>query len=297
MDDERGHGLPRRTTTDLDDALDGTGAVLTAIRVGGNAGRVVDETVPLALGVLGQETVGPGGIAFALRTLPVMRDARTACRGQRTGRLVPQFHEPGRSGDRGVAGPPRRPGHRHLRLPHLARTGRRRCAWPSIERPGARLRGVEPPRLVDGGSGGRPGSAPRAVGERTRQGRGGGAPLRRRPRSRAGHDPQRVPRVLRAGGCHRADDARTRRITWATGGGAADRVLRRTVRRTLRCSRRLATCARRAPPHVHGRGRRRPGDDRGRYRRRTTEHRTKATGPSRWGSCVRSRPTPRSGSS
>ena len=74
MDDERGHGLPRRTTTDLGDALDGTGAVLTAIRVGGNAGRVVDETVPLALGVLGQETVGPGGIAFALRTLPVMRE-------------------------------------------------------------------------------------------------------------------------------------------------------------------------------------------------------------------------------
>jgi 6-phospho-beta-glucosidase len=78
MDDELGGGLPRRTTTDLDDALDGAGAVLTAIRVGGNAGRVVDETVPLALGVLGQETVGPGGIAFALRTLPVMRGLASA---------------------------------------------------------------------------------------------------------------------------------------------------------------------------------------------------------------------------
>lgn len=73
MDDERGGGLPRRTTTDLEDALDGAGAVLAAIRVGGNAGRIVDETVPVELGVLGQETVGPGGIAFALRTLPVMR--------------------------------------------------------------------------------------------------------------------------------------------------------------------------------------------------------------------------------
>ena len=77
MDEEHGGGLPRRTTTDLHDALDGAGAVLTAIRVGGNAGRVVDETVPLGLGVLGQETVGPGGIAFALRTLPVMRDLAT----------------------------------------------------------------------------------------------------------------------------------------------------------------------------------------------------------------------------
>jgi 6-phospho-beta-glucosidase len=82
MDDERGGGLPRRTTTDLNDALDGAGAVLAAIRVGGNAGRVVDETVPVELGVLGQETVGPGGIAFALRTLPVMRTlaARVAAR-------------------------------------------------------------------------------------------------------------------------------------------------------------------------------------------------------------------------
>jgi 6-phospho-beta-glucosidase len=74
MDEERGGGLPRRTTTDLDDALDGAGAVLAAIRVGGNAGRIVDETVPVELGVLGQETVGPGGISFALRTLPVMRE-------------------------------------------------------------------------------------------------------------------------------------------------------------------------------------------------------------------------------
>jgi len=82
MDEERGGGIPRRTTTHLDDALDGAGAVLAAIRVGGNAGRVVDETVPVELGVLGQETVGPGGIAFALRTLPVMRTlaARVATR-------------------------------------------------------------------------------------------------------------------------------------------------------------------------------------------------------------------------
>jgi 6-phospho-beta-glucosidase len=79
MDEERGAGgLPRRTTTDLDDALDGTSAVLTAIRVGGNAGRVVDEIVPVELGVLGQETVGPGGIAFALRTLPIMRRIASA---------------------------------------------------------------------------------------------------------------------------------------------------------------------------------------------------------------------------
>ncbi len=60
-------------TTDLDEALDGADFVFTAIRVGGLAGRVVDERVALDLGVLGQETVGPGGIAYALRTLPVAR--------------------------------------------------------------------------------------------------------------------------------------------------------------------------------------------------------------------------------
>jgi 6-phospho-beta-glucosidase len=61
-----------RTTTDLDEAVAGSDFVFTAIRVGGLAGRVQDERVALDLGLLGQETVGPGGIAFGLRTVPVM---------------------------------------------------------------------------------------------------------------------------------------------------------------------------------------------------------------------------------
>ena len=74
LDRERGRADVRlRTTTSLDDAVDGAGAVLVAIRVGGGEARAIDEEVPLSLGVLGQETVGPGGIAFALRTIPVMR--------------------------------------------------------------------------------------------------------------------------------------------------------------------------------------------------------------------------------
>jgi 6-phospho-beta-glucosidase len=58
-------------TTDLDQALRGTDFVFSAIRVGGLEGRTVDERVALDLGVLGQETVGAGGIAYGLRTLPV----------------------------------------------------------------------------------------------------------------------------------------------------------------------------------------------------------------------------------
>jgi 6-phospho-beta-glucosidase len=69
---EHGHRLPFRATTDLDDAVEGADFVFSAIRVGRLEGRAVDEAVPLAHGVLGQETVGPGGICFALRTIPVM---------------------------------------------------------------------------------------------------------------------------------------------------------------------------------------------------------------------------------
>jgi 6-phospho-beta-glucosidase len=69
---ERGHGPPADTTTDLVTAIDGAAVIFCALRVGGLEGRVVDEVVPLREGVLGQETVGPGGICFALRTVPVM---------------------------------------------------------------------------------------------------------------------------------------------------------------------------------------------------------------------------------
>jgi 6-phospho-beta-glucosidase len=65
-------GAPVVTTcTDLDEALRGAAFVFSAIRVGGLAGRAADERVALAQGVLGQETVGAGGIAYGLRTVPV----------------------------------------------------------------------------------------------------------------------------------------------------------------------------------------------------------------------------------
>ncbi|SCE67367.1 6-phospho-beta-glucosidase [Micromonospora coriariae] len=63
-----------RTATDLDEALDGADFVFSAIRVDGLAGRTVDERVALDLGILGQETTGPGGLAYALRTIPVCLD-------------------------------------------------------------------------------------------------------------------------------------------------------------------------------------------------------------------------------
>ena len=69
---EHGDALPFRVTTDLDDAVEGAAFVFAAIRAGRLEGRLVDESVPLSRGVLGQETTGAGGICFALRTIPPM---------------------------------------------------------------------------------------------------------------------------------------------------------------------------------------------------------------------------------
>ncbi|MFF3323780.1 6-phospho-beta-glucosidase [Streptomyces sp. NPDC002889] len=61
-------------TRDLDEAVRGADFVFSAVRVGGLAGRAADERIALAEGVLGQETVGAGGIAYGLRTVPVAVD-------------------------------------------------------------------------------------------------------------------------------------------------------------------------------------------------------------------------------
>jgi 6-phospho-beta-glucosidase len=59
-------------TDDLPLALDGADGVVIQIRVGGQAQRLLDETVPLELGCIGQETTGAGGFAKALRSVPVV---------------------------------------------------------------------------------------------------------------------------------------------------------------------------------------------------------------------------------
>jgi 6-phospho-beta-glucosidase len=59
-------------TGDLDHALDGADIVLIQIRVGGQAARLRDETIPAACGCVGQETTGAGGLAKAMRTVPVV---------------------------------------------------------------------------------------------------------------------------------------------------------------------------------------------------------------------------------
>ena len=61
-----------RVTPDVAEAFTGADFVFSAIRVGGDEARVIDEDVALRRGLVGQETTGPGGCAMALRTIPVV---------------------------------------------------------------------------------------------------------------------------------------------------------------------------------------------------------------------------------
>ena len=68
----RGWGGSFSTTEDPHAALEGADFVVVQLRIGGQAARHVDETLPVGYGCLGQETVGVGGLAKALRTVPVV---------------------------------------------------------------------------------------------------------------------------------------------------------------------------------------------------------------------------------
>ncbi|MGW0085706.1 6-phospho-beta-glucosidase [Streptomyces sp. NPDC003393] len=95
---EQAAGVPDapgvRATTDLDEALRGADFVFSAIRVGGLEGRAHDERVALDHGVLGQETVGAGGIAYGLRTVPVAVDIARRVAGLAPDAWVINFTNP-----------------------------------------------------------------------------------------------------------------------------------------------------------------------------------------------------------
>jgi 6-phospho-beta-glucosidase len=67
-------------TTDVDAGVTDADAVLLQLRVGGQAARMQDETWPMECGCIGQETTGAGGLAKALRTVPVVLDIAESVR-------------------------------------------------------------------------------------------------------------------------------------------------------------------------------------------------------------------------
>jgi 6-phospho-beta-glucosidase len=82
-------------TGDRDAAIDGADFVLIQLRVGGQAARLVDETLPPRFGVIGQETTGAGGFAKALRTVPLVLDlAELTARRAAPGAWLVDFTNP-----------------------------------------------------------------------------------------------------------------------------------------------------------------------------------------------------------
>src|SRR6266498_937276 len=65
-----GHPDVVRVSSDAAAAFTRADYVFSAIRDGGDGGRVIDEEVALRRGIVGQETTGPGACAPARRTIP-----------------------------------------------------------------------------------------------------------------------------------------------------------------------------------------------------------------------------------
>ena len=83
----RGADVTFRTTLDLDEALDGADYVITCFRIGGYEALNLDVAIPMKYDMYGDETAGPGGIFFALRTVPVAVDI-----AKRMERLCPKAY-------------------------------------------------------------------------------------------------------------------------------------------------------------------------------------------------------------
>ncbi|SDE12939.1 6-phospho-beta-glucosidase [Glycomyces harbinensis] len=93
----RRHGSRARVgwTPNLDRGVDGAAVVLLQLRVGGQSARIRDEAFPLECGCVGQETTGAGGLAKALRTIPVvLRIAERVRRFAAPGAWIVDFTNP-----------------------------------------------------------------------------------------------------------------------------------------------------------------------------------------------------------
>ncbi|HEY3005446.1 MAG TPA: 6-phospho-beta-glucosidase, partial [Kribbellaceae bacterium] len=130
-----GHPGTITTTADLDAAVDGADAVLLQLRVGGQAARDQDETWPLECGCVGQETTGAGGLAKALRTVPVVRDIADRVRKANPHAWIVDFTNPVGIVTRALL----QEGHRAVGLCNVAITFQRRFA---------RLLGVRPEQVT-----------------------------------------------------------------------------------------------------------------------------------------------------
>ncbi|ARX83555.1 6-phospho-beta-glucosidase [Streptomyces alboflavus] len=91
---KQGHPGRIVTTSDVDAGVADADAVLLQLRVGGQAARQQDETWPLECGCVGQETTGAGGLAKALRTVPVVLDIAERVRRTNPNAWIIDFTNP-----------------------------------------------------------------------------------------------------------------------------------------------------------------------------------------------------------
>ncbi|MFI6178654.1 6-phospho-beta-glucosidase [Nonomuraea sp. NPDC051191] len=89
-----GHPAEVVATADVATGVAGADAVLFQLRVGGQAARNVDETLPLQCGCVGQETTGAGGLAKALRTVPVVLELAEQVRAHAPDAWIVDFTNP-----------------------------------------------------------------------------------------------------------------------------------------------------------------------------------------------------------
>lgn len=129
-----GHPCEVRWTDDVDTGTDGADAVLIQLRVGGQAARERDETWPLECGCVGQETTGAGGLAKALRTVPVVLDIADRVRRRNPDAWIVDFTNPVGIVTRALL----TQGHRAVGLCNVA---------IGFQRKFARMLGVEPERV------------------------------------------------------------------------------------------------------------------------------------------------------
>lgn len=89
-------GSPFRVvlTADLAEAIRGASYVITQLRVGGMAARREDEYLGHRHGLIGQETTGVGGLAKALRSIPVILEVARTMHDMAPGALLLNFTNP-----------------------------------------------------------------------------------------------------------------------------------------------------------------------------------------------------------
>ncbi|MFI6386031.1 6-phospho-beta-glucosidase [Nonomuraea sp. NPDC050540] len=129
-----GHPAKVVATPSVEEGVAGAQAVLFQLRVGGQAARNVDETLPLRCGCVGQETTGAGGLAKALRTVPIVLDLAERVREHAPDAWIVDFTNPVGIVTRALLDA----GHRAIGLCNVA---------IGFQRTFARYLGVEPGRV------------------------------------------------------------------------------------------------------------------------------------------------------